>query len=326
MSRQHCFAASAATPVDAAGIRVLLVPIGPVREGRVLHWANAIARFSRIQITDVLPHIDPALASNYGAGAGASMAAVEGALRFRFSTSGTEEHEHLEGLQTYRQILGVIGIVDCEMCDDVQAAYDEEFAQVLSRHTTAVAYRCLAFDPRPDQPDDVPGVTVIPNAGGSLLFYLQTLLSDFAGTMVSALSLMAGSIEGQADLVSPEQSRFSLQSRTAAAATVSGRRGMSPTESAFSEGRADRYSMSESSVTAANQTSTTRHPLVSGIRRQSMPLTPSSEPSGSPTVSASSPSGSSGRGRRGGEMDREVMGPQLSQIEQLSQSPVTPAQ
>ncbi|KAJ1664774.1 hypothetical protein GGF38_003053, partial [Coemansia sp. RSA 25] len=69
MSRQHCFAASAATPVDAAGIRVLLVPIGPVREGRVLHWANAIARFSRIQITDVLPHIDPALASNYGAGA-----------------------------------------------------------------------------------------------------------------------------------------------------------------------------------------------------------------------------------------------------------------
>ncbi|KAJ2742844.1 hypothetical protein GGI20_004189 [Coemansia sp. BCRC 34301] len=329
MSRQHCFAASAVTPVDAACIRVLLVPVGPVREGRILHWANAIAQFSRIQITDLLPHIeDPALASSYGAGAGAGagMAAVEGALRFRFSTGGTEEHEHLEGLQTYRQILGVIGIVDCEMCDNVQAAYDEDFAQVLSRHTTAVAYRCLAFDPRPDQLDDVPGVTVIPNAGGSLLFYLQTLLSDFAGTMVSALSVMAGSIEGQADLESPDRHRFSMQSRATPAA-VSGRRAMSPTESAFSEGRADRYSMSENSVTAAAQTAATRRSLVHGIRRQSMPNTPSDEASKSPTMSADSPSGlSSGRGRHGGEMDREAMDPQLSQIEQLSQSPTTPAQ
>ncbi|KAJ2398295.1 hypothetical protein GGF41_008344, partial [Coemansia sp. RSA 2531] len=81
MDRRHCFAASTVTPVDAAGIRVLLVPVGPVREGRILHWANAIARFSHIPITDVLPHIDPVLASSYGAGAGAGMAAVEGGLR-----------------------------------------------------------------------------------------------------------------------------------------------------------------------------------------------------------------------------------------------------
>ncbi|KAJ2883031.1 hypothetical protein H4R27_003048 [Coemansia aciculifera] len=324
MDRQHCFAASTVTPVDAAGIRVLLVPVGPVREGRILHWANAIARFSHIPITDVLPHIDPVLASSYGAGAGAGMTAVEGALRFRFTTGSTEEHEHLEGLQTYRQVLGVIGIVDCEMCDDVQRAYDEDFAQVLSRHTTAVGYRCLAFDPRPDQLDDVPGVTVIPNAGGSLLFYLQTLLSDFAGTMVSALSLMAGSIEGQADLESPDQSRFSIQSRAAAA--MSGRRGLSPTGSAFSEGRSDRYSMSENSGTAAAQTAATRRSQVGNIRRQSMPTTPSDGHGESSSAVTASPSGSSGRGRHGGEMDREAMGPQISQIEQLSQSPTTPAQ
>ncbi|KAJ2792686.1 hypothetical protein GGI18_000191 [Coemansia linderi] len=323
MDRQHCFAASTVTPVDAAGIRVLLVPVGPVREGRLLHWANAIARFSHIAITDVLPHIDPALASSYGAGAGAGMTAVEGALRFRFSTGGTEEHEHLEGLQTYRQVLGVIGIVDCEACEDVQRAYDEEFAQVLSRHTTAVAYRCLAFDPRPDQLDDVPGVTVIPNAGGSLLFYLQTLLSDFAGTMVSALSLMAGSIEGQAVVESPDQPQFSLQSR---AAVVSGRRGLSPTGSAFSEGRGERYSMSENSGAAAIQTTAARRSLAHSTRRLSMPTTPSDGQGESPSAATSSPSGSAGRGRHGGEMDREAVGPQLSQMEQLSQSPTTPAQ
>ncbi|KAJ2729475.1 hypothetical protein IW152_005615 [Coemansia sp. BCRC 34962] len=324
MDRQHYFAASTVTPVDAAGIRVLLVPVGPVREGRILNWANAIARFSHIPITDVLPHIDPALASSYGAGAGAGMTAVEGTLRFRFSTGGTEEHEHLEGLQTYRQVLGVIGIVDCEVCEDVQRAYDEEFAQVLSRHTTAVAYQCLAFDPRPDQLDNVPGVTVIPNAGGSLLFYLQTLLSDFAGTMVSALSLMAGSIEGQVDLESPDQPRFSIQSRTAA--IVPGRRGLSPPGSAFSEGRSDRHSMSENSSTAAAQTTAMRRSQVHSTRRLSMPTTPSDGQGENLSAVTSSPGGSSGQGRHGGEMDREAMGPQISQIEQLSQSPTTPAQ
>ncbi|KAJ1931715.1 hypothetical protein EC988_009696, partial [Linderina pennispora] len=199
ISRQHCFAASTVTPVDAAGIRVLVVPIGPVRQGKLMRWTNALAQFSRIPISDLLPHVDPSTASSYGAGMG-----IEGAVRLAFSLSTQDEYEYLEGLQTYRQVLGVIGILDCALCEDVTGAYDQ-FCQVLSRHTTAVAYRCLAFDPQDDQLDDVPGVTMIPNVGASLLFYLQTQMNDFAGTMVSALTLMAKSIEDRAELLSPTE-------------------------------------------------------------------------------------------------------------------------
>ncbi|KAJ2469072.1 hypothetical protein GGI02_003508, partial [Coemansia sp. RSA 2322] len=323
-SGRHFLTASTVTPVDAARIRVLLVPIGQVRQGQLQHWVDAIAQFSLVPITDLLPHVDAVLASNYDASAGAGMTTVEGMLRFHFTSTIGEEHEYLEGLQTYRQILGVIGIVDCEMCDDMQAAYDE-FIHELSRHTTAVAYRCLAFDPQPDQLDNVPDVTVIPNAGGSLLFYLQTLLSDFAGSMVSALSLMAGSIEGRADLESPAQSRFSFQSRGTAAL---GRDGLSPTGSAFSEGRANRNSMSESqaaaaAATAARATIGRRSAAGGSARRQSMPSTPSDEQT--QNSATGSPGGYSGRGRHGGEIDREVVAPQISQIEQTISSPATQA-
>ncbi|KAI8322822.1 hypothetical protein GQ54DRAFT_310547 [Martensiomyces pterosporus] len=296
IARQHCFAASTATPVDAAGIHVLLVPVGPVRQGRLARWANAIAQFSRMQISDILPHVDQAAASSYGAGAGASME-VEGAIRFSFSTSAHEEYEYLEGLQTYRQVLGVIGVVDCQLCDDVPAAYDE-FLHVLSRHTTAVAYRCLAFDPRPDQLDNIPGVTMIPNAGGSLLFYLQTLLSDFAGTMVSALNLMAKSIEDRADLQTPAtehppELRQSLASSFEhdAASLVS---------SAYSESRDDRGEMYETSSVAANEMAR-RLSHVGSVRRGSATSLPAADVQASADASLSN----SGRGRHGGEIDRE---------------------
>ncbi|KAJ1800741.1 hypothetical protein LPJ75_006496, partial [Coemansia sp. RSA 2598] len=204
---RHSFAASIVTAVDAAGIRVMLVPVGQVRQRKLEEWTSAIAQCSRVELSETLAHVDPELvAASYstsGAGAGGGVG-IEGALHFLYTSTIDEEHEYLEGLQTYRQTLGVIGIVDCKTNDDVAEAY-EEFLLQVSQFPTVVAYRCLALDPDIEQEDDVPGLTVIPNAGSSLSFYLQTVISDFAGTMVSALSLMAKSIEDRADLLSPTE-------------------------------------------------------------------------------------------------------------------------
>ncbi|KAJ2707115.1 hypothetical protein H4R19_004944, partial [Coemansia spiralis] len=194
-SRRRCVAAAAVTPVDAAGIRVLVVPVGRVRASKAAEWTNAIAHFSQLPLSSVLGHAGDTVLGGYAGGLGA-----EGSVRFAFASGASAEHEHLEGLQTYRQVLGVVGVMDCALSDDVGAAYDE-FLQVISRHTTAVAYRCLAFDLRADQQDDVPGVTVVPDTG-RLLFYLQTLLCDFAATMLGALGLMAQSIEDRTGLQS----------------------------------------------------------------------------------------------------------------------------
>ncbi|KAJ1851249.1 hypothetical protein LPJ57_007879, partial [Coemansia sp. RSA 486] len=186
---RHSFAASTVTAVDAAGIRVLLVPIGPVRQRKLEEWTGAIAQYSHVELSEILTHVDPELVaagySNSSAG-GSGGVGVEGAMHFVYTMGIDEDHEYLEGLQTYRQTLGIIGIVDCKSNDDVEEAY-EEFLQHVSQFPTVVAYRCLALDPAIDQEDDIPGLTLIPNGGGSLSFYLQTLLTDFAGTMVSAL-------------------------------------------------------------------------------------------------------------------------------------------
>ncbi|KAJ2844088.1 hypothetical protein GGI22_006995, partial [Coemansia erecta] len=319
ISRRHCFAASTVTPVDAAGIRVLLVPIGPVRHEKMLHWANAIAQFSRLPISDIMPHIETSLATGYSSvshkedGGGGGMDA-EGELRFLFSADASEEHEYLEGLQTYRQTLGVIGILDCQMCGSVADSY-EEFLHTLSRHTTAVAYRCWAFDPLPDQPDDVPGVTVIPNAGGTLLFYLQTLLCDFAGTMVSALDLMAKSIEDKSGLLTPIE--HAAQSPLDRSSSSLDKDAASPSTSSISDVHNSRRSIQEASAAAA-QTMARRISQVNFGRRESTQSLPTSDAtpggggggggSGSGGIAPSlSSQESTRRGRFGGEIDRDFV-------------------
>ncbi|KAJ2656358.1 hypothetical protein IWW48_005080 [Coemansia sp. RSA 1200] len=323
ISRRHCFVASTVTPVDVAGIRILLVPVGPVRREKMLHWVNAIAQFSRLSISDIMPHVEASLAAKYsgtsykeigssgGSGAAATGMAAEGELRFLFSVESNDDHEYLEGLQTYRQILGVIGILDCQLCDSVADCY-EEFLRTLSRHTTAVAYRCWAFDPLPEQLDDVNGVTVIPNAGGTLLFYLQTLLCDFAGTMLSALDLMVKSIEDKSGLQTPTEN--AMQSPFRRSSSSLEKDAVSPATSSVSDMHGGRRSIQETS-TAAAQTMTRRVSQANFVRRESTQSLPAGDVTsgggGGGGGAASTPGGSSQassrQGRFGGEIDRDIV-------------------
>ncbi|KAJ2700637.1 hypothetical protein FB645_004936 [Coemansia sp. IMI 203386] len=286
---RHSFAASTVTAVDAAGIRVLLVPIGPVRQRKLEEWTGAIAQYSHVELSEILTHVDPELVaagySNSSAG-GSGGVGVEGAMHFVYTMGIDEDHEYLEGLQTYRQTLGVIGIVDCKSNDDVVEAY-EEFLQYVSQFPSVVAYRCLALDPAIDQEDDIPGLTLIPNGGGSLSFYLQTLLTDFAGTMVSALSLMAKSIEDRADLLSPTEpssvqsvSVASLSDQELPAANIQGR---------YSSNRSSMQETSESAATAMAHRVSIASP--GEQRRESTHSLPTN------------------KGRRGGELDRDAVVP-----------------
>ncbi|KAJ2878725.1 hypothetical protein FB639_003294, partial [Coemansia asiatica] len=286
---RHSFAASTVTAVDAAGIRVMLVPIGQVRQHKLKEWTSSIAECSRVELSEILAHVDPELVaesySNAGAG-GSGGVGIEGALHFVYTTGIDEDHEYLEGLQTCRQTLGVIGIVDCKATADVAEAY-EDFLQQVSQFPTVVAYRCLALDHAADLEDDISGLTVIPNAGGSLSFYLQTLISDFAGTMVSALSLMAKSIEDRADLLSSTEPS-SIQS--ASVTSLSDQE--IPAQDIQRQHSSSRSSMQEASELAATAMAH-RVSIASpgGQRRGSTHSLPTN------------------RGRRGGELDRDAVIP-----------------
>ncbi|KAJ1945877.1 hypothetical protein GGF37_001475 [Kickxella alabastrina] len=287
MSSQHCFAASTVTAVDAAGIRVLLVPIGAARQDRLTRWTNAIAQFSQVELSDLLAHVDnELLTASYGGSSGG-----EGALRFMFTTNVSEEHEYLEGLQTYRQVLGVIGLIDCEANEDIVAAQDE-FMQMVSQLPTAVAYRCLAFDPQADQADDVSGVTVIPNGDESLSFYLQTLVSDFAGTMVSALSLMSRSIEDRANLQTPTE-----PSPAHSPSVVSSLDNDTASANGHFRHSGGNISMHETTEAAAHSIARRASQVVSKEQRRE-----------------STTSLPTGCGRRGGELDRDIAAPPSPKI------------
>ncbi|KAJ2719933.1 hypothetical protein GGI07_004921 [Coemansia sp. Benny D115] len=244
-------------------------------------------------MSDLLAHVSAELvASSYnnsgGAGGKGAVVGAEGALRFVFTTSVSEDHEYLEGLQMYRQVLGVIGIVDCEASGDISRA-QEEFMQVLARFPTAVAYRCLAFDPQADQADDVPGVTVVPNGDSSLSFYLQTLVSDFAGSMVSTLNMMAKSIEDRADLQTPLEAN-SMRSPSVASSVE---REKTPLEGTIPQRSS--YSSLQETGEAATQATAHRASIAGPAELQQRRESTHSLPAG--------------RGRRGGEMDRDAVVP-----------------
>ncbi|KAJ2388098.1 hypothetical protein GGI05_003885, partial [Coemansia sp. RSA 2603] len=305
---QYSFTASTVTAVDAAGIRVLVVAIGPVRQHKLVEWSSGIAQFSQVELSDLLTHVDAELvAAGYssssgggGSGFGAAEGSIEGALQLVYTTDINEDHEYLEGLQTYRQILGVIGIIDCKMSSDVSEAYSE-FLSVLAEFPTAVGYRCLAFDPLASQDDDVAGVTVIPNYGegerSKLLFYLQTLVSDFAGTMVSALSMMAKSIEDRADLVAtPVVASPVRRSHSAASSS-------DPNEAAGDVQKQRHHSSNRSSVHEATEIAASAM-----AHRASMAGSAEQRVQSPPAVRRESThSLPSGRGRRGGELDRDAV-------------------
>lgn len=297
---QNCFVSSTVTPVDAAGIKVLLVPIGPVRPEKLARWTNAIAQFSHVYIADFLPHIDADLATVYNSNK------EQGAIRFQYTMNINEDHEHLEGLQTYRQMLGVIGIIDCGLCQDIDNAY-EEFTQSVLQYPTAVCHRCLALDPQPDQKDDIAGVTVVPNVGGSLLFYLKTLINDFAGTMVSALSLMAKSIEDREDLLSDDPADDTI----VASINQEGLVATSPTASSNFSGH--QGGVSDSHITTmANRLSLATNSGRESIASVATEKDVSLDIATGDNASDVSATGSLARRRRGGEMNRDSIGPQFA--------------
>ncbi|KAJ2157076.1 hypothetical protein GGF46_004754 [Coemansia sp. RSA 552] len=152
--------------IDSATVRVLVVPVGPVRTEQLRRWAAALS----------------------------VAAAAECTLRLAFVVDDDNAHEHLEGLQTYRQILGVVGVADRTHTADVAAGYDG-FVAGMGRFSSAVAFRCIVFGgDSDDDEEEIDGVTAVPD-GSDVAECLRVEVNEFAETLGSALALMARSVE-----------------------------------------------------------------------------------------------------------------------------------
>ncbi|KAJ1787656.1 hypothetical protein LPJ62_003261, partial [Coemansia sp. RSA 2167] len=147
----------AITTADASAIRVLVVPVGRVRTHEFWAWTRALNASSRV-----------------------------GAVRLQFVTRA-DEHEHLEGLQTHRRILGIIGIVD-GTCANISTS-TKEFALDANAHNTAVVHRCVGFD----MESDVDGVTRVSK------YDAHGVAESLAVALKAALHVMAAALEEEED-------------------------------------------------------------------------------------------------------------------------------
>ncbi|KAF9383206.1 hypothetical protein CPC16_009025 [Podila verticillata] len=185
--------------ISAARIRVLLVPVGPIKKATFERHAKMLRNHNSVKLEEV--SMGPRTENSFFS----QNVPHEGQLYFQFVTSYNNEHQYLEEFQMHRRVFGVIGIMDCqEWPDGNMVAGYQQFQQILAKYPSAVANQCFAFDPSEQQPDDPRGggIIMIPNVGNTS-FYLRVLICDLARTILTEFENIAAAIGKRQDVESP---------------------------------------------------------------------------------------------------------------------------
>ncbi|KAF9135840.1 hypothetical protein BGW39_011429 [Mortierella sp. 14UC] len=185
--------------IAAARIRVLLVPVGPIKKATFERHVKMLRQHNSVKLEEVW--MGPRTENSFFS----QNVPHEGQLYFQFVTSYSGEHQYLEEFQMHRRVFGVIGIMDCQEWPDgnMTAGY-QHFQQLLTKYPSAVANQCFAFDPSEQHPDDLRGggVIMIPNVGNTSS-YLRVLICDLTKTILTEFENIAGSIGKRQDIESP---------------------------------------------------------------------------------------------------------------------------
>ncbi|CAO3668784.1 unnamed protein product [Umbelopsis ramanniana] len=185
---------------SACRIRVLLVPVGPIKKSTFWKHVELVKQFAMVRLGDVTPDLKKDSTAMFS-----SQVFQEGQLHFQFLTSYSRDQAYLEDFQPHRRIFGVVGIMDCQEWKDKNLSEGyEHFVKNLDKYPTAVATRCFAFDPTENQPDDTKGLIMIPNVG-NMSFYMSTMMCDFASELLNQFEMIAHRIEKLQMLESPLQ-------------------------------------------------------------------------------------------------------------------------
>ncbi|KAJ3281136.1 hypothetical protein HK104_000185 [Borealophlyctis nickersoniae] len=179
-----------------ARIRVLLVPVHPIRRETFRFYADVISQLNVVALQDLTPDVAKTQSKF------TEQLYHEGYLYFNHVTSFNREHAPLEEMQLHRQILGVIGIMHCEQVPSISEGY-KRYQSILNRYPSAIASRCFAFEPSELHTDDTKGCIMIPNDPNKLLFYLSTQINDFASEMLSGFGDLASNFEKRSMISGP---------------------------------------------------------------------------------------------------------------------------
>ncbi|KAF9092331.1 hypothetical protein BGX29_010505, partial [Mortierella sp. GBA35] len=167
--------------IAAARIRVLLVPVGPIKKATFERHVKMLRQHNSVKLEDVW--MGPRAENSFFS----QNVPHEGQLYFQFVTSYNGEHQYLEEFQMHRRVFGESWIV-----------------RNGQMYPSAVANQCFAFDPSEQHPDDLRGggVIMIPNVGNTSS-YLRVLICDLTRTILTEFENMAGAIGKRQDIESP---------------------------------------------------------------------------------------------------------------------------
>ncbi|KAI8916253.1 transport protein Trs120 or TRAPPC9 TRAPP II complex subunit-domain-containing protein [Gorgonomyces haynaldii] len=170
--------------LDPCKIKILVVPVSPLDTDTFQRYYELLLKNAVVNVEDLTPP-DPKIAKY------TQNLYHNGYIYYDF----VQEYDptELQELETWRQVFGVIGIMDCRLNQDLKQGF-KKFQQILTRYPTSLSYRCFAFEPDETQQDDTKGLIMIPNVG-DLSFYLQTMINDFTGDIFLGLGSMIGQLE-----------------------------------------------------------------------------------------------------------------------------------
>ncbi|KAL5039848.1 hypothetical protein BDV3_003227 [Batrachochytrium dendrobatidis] len=172
--------------LSLARIKILVVPVHPIRQDTFNTYLHLLSQFGSVSLKDLTP--PDAKTAKF-----TNQFYHDGCIHFNFATSHNKEHSPLEEIQLSRQVLGVIGIMNCQQTPNLLDGY-KRFQHIVQRYTTTLAYRCFGFEPLDTQADNIKGLVMIPNVG-NISFYLQTMIADFTADLLLAFGSLAGQIE-----------------------------------------------------------------------------------------------------------------------------------
>ncbi|CEI93174.1 hypothetical protein RMCBS344292_07414 [Rhizopus microsporus] len=100
--------------------------------------------------------------------------------------------------------------MDCQEWKDLNEGYDQfmKMAQTIAAPVT----RCFAFDPIENQADNAKGLIMIPNVG-NMVFYMSTMMNDFANEVLAEFSVIANRIQSLEIIETPAFSQLSARSK-----------------------------------------------------------------------------------------------------------------
>ncbi|KAI8592489.1 TRAPP II complex [Geranomyces variabilis] len=171
-------------------IRVLLVPIHPIRKDTFRQYVDTISEFAVVSTSDLTKPDSTKATSKFSQ----QMYEHDGYLHMNYVTFYDKDHAPLEEMQPWRQIVAVVGVMHCQQVTSIGEG-GKRFQSILNRYPAVLASRCFAFEPTEQQADDTRGCIMIPDDPKKLSFYLQTQINDLANELLVAFGNMAAHAE-----------------------------------------------------------------------------------------------------------------------------------